>query len=60
MIKWPYESIHHVQEQFFDITMEEGENITNLLAKIEEAKNKLTNLGDNAFIGDIVMAKVLS
>jgi hypothetical protein len=32
----------------------------NFLAKIEEAKNELTNLGDNTFINDIVMAKVLS
>jgi hypothetical protein len=44
----------------FDITVEEGENITNFLAKIEKAKNELTNLGDNIFIDDIVMAKVLS
>jgi hypothetical protein len=58
--QWPYESIHHVQQQFFDITMEEGENIINFLAKIEEAKIELTNLGNNTFIDDIVMAKVLN
>jgi hypothetical protein len=45
--QWPYESIRHVQQQFFDITMEEG-------------KNELTNLGDNTFIDDIVKAKVLN
>lgn len=58
--QWPYESIRHVQQQFFDITMEEGKNIINFLAKIEEAKNELTNLGDNTFIDDIVKAKVLN
>jgi len=57
--QWPYESIHHVQQQFFDITMEEGENITNFLAKIE-AKNEFTNLGDNTCIDGIVMAKVFN
>ncbi len=40
--------------------MEEGENIINFLAKIEEAKNELTNLGDNTFIDDIIKAKVLN
>jgi hypothetical protein len=40
--------------------MEEGESIDDFLEKIEKARNELTNVGDNLFIDDIIMAKVLS
>jgi hypothetical protein len=38
--------------------MEEVESIANSLGKIEESKSDLTNLEDNTFIDNIVMAKV--
>ncbi len=40
--------------------MEEGESIDDLLEKIEKVRNELTNVGDNLFIDDIVMAKVVN
>ncbi len=55
-----HESIHHVQHEFFDITMEEGESIDDFLGSIEEAKSELTNVGNNLFTNDTIMAKVLS
>jgi hypothetical protein len=38
--------------------MEEVESIANFLRKIEEARSELTNLEDNTFIDNTVMAKV--
>ncbi len=55
-----HESIHHVQQWFFDNTMEEGESIVSFLGNFEEARNELTNLGNNIFTDDIAMAKVLN
>jgi hypothetical protein len=40
--------------------MEEGESIDEFLGKIEEARSELTNVGDNPFTDDTVMAKVLN
>jgi hypothetical protein len=36
--QWPYESIRHVQQQFFDITMEEGKNIINSWQRLKKPK----------------------
>jgi hypothetical protein len=55
-----HESIHHVKQWFFDNTMEEGESIVSFLGNFEEARNELTNLGNNTFTDDIAMAKVLN
>jgi hypothetical protein len=40
--------------------MEEGENIASFLGNFKEARSKLTNLGNNTFTDDTVMAKVLN
>jgi hypothetical protein len=38
--QWSHESIHHIQQRFFDITVEEGESIFSFLGKFEEARNE--------------------
>jgi len=58
--QWSHENIHHIQQWFFDITIEEGETIASFLGNFEEVRNELTNLGNNTFTDDIVMAKVLN
>jgi hypothetical protein len=58
--QWSHENIHHVQQQFFDITLKEGESIANFLGNFEKVRNELTNLGNNTFTDDIIMAKVLN
>lgn len=45
--QWSHESIHHIQQWIFDITMEEGESNASFLGNFEEAKSELTNLGNN-------------
>jgi hypothetical protein len=42
------------------LTINDGESITSFLGNFEEAKSDLTNLGNNTFTDDIVMAKVLN
>ncbi len=39
-----HESIHHIQQRFFDIAMEEGESIVSFMGNFEEARSELTNL----------------
>lgn len=58
--QWSHENFHHIRQWFFDITVEEGETIASFLGKIEEVRNEFTNLGNNIFTDDNVMAKVLN
>ncbi len=44
-----HESIHHIQQYFFDIIMED-ESIVDFFEKIKEARSELTNLDNNTFI----------
>jgi hypothetical protein len=55
-----YRSINHILQHFFDITIEEGESVPNFLIMIKEVKSELTDLGNNIFSDDVVMAKVLN
>jgi hypothetical protein len=55
-----HESVHHIQQRFFECKMETGDSIATFLGKLEVIKSQLLNMGDNSITDPGLMAKVIA
>lgn len=55
-----HESVHHVQQRFYECKLDNSDTIASYLGKLEIIKSQLVNLGDNSITDSGLMSKVIS
>ena len=55
-----HESVHHIQQRFYECRMESSDTIASFLGKLEVIKSSLINMGDNSITDASLIAKVLA
>ena len=55
-----HESVHHIQQRFFECKMESVDTIAQYLGKLEVIKSQLVNMDDNTVSDAGMMAKILA
>lgn len=54
-----HESVHHVQQRFYECKLDSSDTIASYLGKLEIIKSQLVNLGDNSISDSGLMSKVI-
>lgn len=55
-----HESVHHVQQRFYECKMDSTDTIATFLGKLEVIKSSLINMGDNSISDASLIAKILA